>query len=198
MRAGGMTKIWVRSDDPDEYTEAQNLDIKAYAHAYLEVKPCGSLAGRFPPNTRLELLTDHAPPDFFEVGTLFVVSERLRAVLSEYKVHAEFFPLRVIHEGAEYTERRFYFCNVLNCLECFDLARGKYTFWKKPGFTDHVKAIKKLAIDEAKASGHDLFRIAKGGEYIVCASDRVASRVVERRLTGVRFIEPRDWRFGCG
>ncbi|MBN9121749.1 MAG: hypothetical protein J0I06_21855, partial [Planctomycetes bacterium] len=90
------------------------------------------------------------------------------------------------------------YCNILDVVECLDHDRGEYTYWEKTGFTDHVDAIKRLAIDEEKAAGHDLFRIAKGGEYIVCASDRVADRIAERELTGVRFVEPCDWQFGCG
>jgi hypothetical protein len=192
-----MTKIWVQSADPNEYTEALNLDTEALAEVMLQVKPCGSLAGRFP-SIRLEILSDHPPSDFFEVGTLFVVSEQLRALLTECRAEAEFFPIRIIYQEHEYSERDFFVCNILDCVECFDLRRGKYTFWTKPGFTDHVKAIKKLAIDGAKAAGHELFRIAKGGEYIASASDRLAARIVESGSTGLRFVNPKDWRFGCG
>jgi hypothetical protein len=191
-----MTKIWLQSPDSDQYTETLNLDLKDHAEAYLGVKPCGAMTGIFFSNTRLEILSDHPPTDFFEPGAMFTVSDRLKVELEGFGVHAEFFPLRIICDGRDYTERAFYFCNILDCVECFDFDRGKCTFWKKPGFTDRIKKIKKLAIDEKKAEGHDLFRVAKGGEYIVCTSDRVAARIEELKLTGMRFIEPKDWQFG--
>ena len=164
-----MTKIWLQSSDSDQYTEALNLDLEDHAEAYLSVKPCGAMAKVFFSNTRLEILSDNPPADFFEPGTMFTVSDRLKAVLQGFDVHAEFFPLRIMYHGGEYTERTFYFCNIRDCVECLDLVRGKYSFWKKPGFTDNVQKIKRLAIDEEKAAGHHLFRIAKGAEYIVCA-----------------------------
>jgi hypothetical protein len=191
-----MTKIWCESLDEREYTEARIVSEGWFDYA-LSLPPGKPAPGPFP-DTTLEILSDHPPPDFFQRGTLFTVSDRLKSVLEEFRVPAEYFPLRIVYGTEEYTERTFYFCNIVDCLECFDLARGKYTFWKKPGFTDRVDKIRKLAIDEEKAAGHDLFRIAKGGEYIVCVSDRVASKIVDRHLTGVRFIEPEDWRFGCG
>jgi hypothetical protein len=169
--------------------------MEANAETYLAVKCCDTMAGRIP-KMRLEILSNNPPADYFDVGTLFVASEHLKAVLDEFKVHAEFLPLHIIYDGKEYTERNFYFCNILDCVECLDFTRGKYTFWKKPGFTDEVDKIKNLAIDEKKASGHNLFRIAKGAEYIVCASDRLAGRIEDLKFTGMRFVEPKDWRFG--
>jgi hypothetical protein len=157
----------------------------------------GAMASWFP-NIHVEILSDHPPADFFYVGGLFVVSEQLKSFLDEFRPNVEFFPLQIIYQGGQYTERSFYFCNILDCVECLDFARGKYTFWKKPGFTDRVDKIRKLAIDEAKAAHYDLFRIAKGGEYIVCCSDKLAHRIGGLQLTGMRFIEPKDWRFGMG
>ena len=187
-----MTKIWCQS--ANEHTQARIVSEEWFESGFsvFDFKPA---RGQFSDLT-LKITSARLPADFFEPGTMFVVSGRLKSVLEEFNVHAEFFPLRIIYRGREYTERTFYFCNILDCVECLDLARGKYTFWKKPGFTDRVDKIRKLVIDEKKAAGHDLFRIAKGGEYIVCVSDRVASRIAEQQLTGVRLIEPKDWRFG--
>jgi hypothetical protein len=187
-----MTKIWCRL--AEEYTRAQIVSEGWFAYDF-SVFDCEPAPERFPDVT-LDIRSGYPPADFFEPGTVFTVSDRLRSVLEEFKAKAEFFPVRITYRGREYTERSFYFCNILDCVECLDLARGKYTFWKT-GPTDRVDKIRKLAIDEKKAAGHDLFRIAKGGEYLVCVSEGVASRIAERRLTGVRLIEPKEWRFGC-
>jgi hypothetical protein len=187
-----MTKIWSHVVEEEEYTEARIVRLEEFESDF-SVFHCMPVPGKFP-NTTLELIWGYPPADFFEPGTVFTVSDRLKSVLEEFHVRAEFFPLRVIHRGGEYTERAFYFCNILDCVECLDLERGEYTFETKPGFADHVSKIRKLAIDETKAARHDLFRIAKGGECIVCTSDRVASRIVERQLTGMKLVAPEDWR----
>jgi len=116
-------------------------------------------------------------------------------VLVEFEVLAEFLPFHVIYNGLEYTDRKFYFCNILDIVECLDLKRGEYTFHHKAGFTDHVDKIKKLAIDEEKVAPYHLFRIAKGAEYIVCVSDALANAIEQNDLTGSVFVKPEDWTF---
>jgi hypothetical protein len=191
-----MTKVWCQSLEEQSYTEARIAAEEWFAYPF-SVFDCSPAPGASPEIT-LEISTPHPPADFFQPGTLFTVSDRLRAALEEFDVRTEFFPLRVLYGGAEYTERAFYFCNILDCVECLDLARGEYTFETKPGFTHLVHLIRKLAIDERKAAGHDLFRIANGGECTVCVSDRLASRIADGKLTAVRFVEPQDWHYGSG
>lgn len=145
----------------------------------------------------LEVYSEHPPDDYFEPGTVFTVSDPLKRALEKFEVRAEFFPIRVVYEGRDSTDRAFFFCNILDRVDCLDLKRGDYTFWTRPGFTDRVDAIEQLALDECKAAGHDLFRIGTGAEYVVCVSDRVADCIVAERYTGVRLIEPSDWSFGC-
>lgn len=189
-----MAKVWCRSGAEEEYTQARILSEQWFESDFsvfdFKPAPWASL------DMTLEVYSEHPPADYFEPGTVFTVSDRLKATLDEFEVRAQFFPVRVVYDGRDYTERAFFFCNLLDRVECLDLNRGEYTFWKKPGFTDHVDAIKRLAIDESKAAGHDLFRIAKGAEYIVGVSDRVASRIDQQRHTGVRLVEPSDWSFG--
>ena len=185
-----MTKIWEQSED--EYTDARNLDMEKYLEFFLGVKTCESMAGRFP-DIRYEILSDSPPHDNFYVGTHFVVSEKLKIAMEEFHVFAEFFPVRIIYNGEEYTERRYFECNILDCVDCFDHTRGKATFSKTRGFTDRIDKIKKLAIDEEKAAGHALFRIAKGAESIECVSDDLAARIEELRLTGMKFVDPDQW-----
>jgi hypothetical protein len=150
------------------------------------------------PETTVDVCTDPSPSDFFEPGTLFLVSDRLKALLEGFDVRAEFFQVQVLHQGRQCTGRAYYYCNILDLVECLDLELGEYTFLKKPGFTDHVDAINKLVIDEARAAGHDLFRIGKGAEYIACVSDRVAAKIQECQFNGMRLVDPADWYFGCG
>lgn len=189
-----MTKIWKQAwESEEEYTHALLLN-KAAVGTYMDVNSCKSMVGRFP-NTRLKILSGHPPTDYFDVGGMFIVSEPLKSVLDEFHVHVEFFLLQIKYQGKKYTKHSFYFCNILDCVDAFDLKQGEYTFWQSSGFTDHIEKIKKLEIDENKALPYHLFRMAKCSPDIVCASDALAMRIVESHFTGMRFIEPEKWTF---
>ena len=185
-----MTKIWCATLVEKEYTRAQISE--EWFDSGIDNCVCKPVEEPFPDVT-LEIASKYVPADFFQPGTVFTVSDRLKAVLEEFDVRAEFFPLRILYKGKEFTRRTFYYCHIFDCVDCFDFKRGKYTFETNPGFTHLVSDIHELAIDEKKAAGHDLFRIAKGGEWIKCVSDRVASRIAEERFTGMRLLNPEDW-----
>lgn len=185
-----MTKIWRKSVSETDHTQAKIISDEWFESG-ISVFDCAPLQGPFP-DVVLQVRSGYPPNDFFEPGTLFTVSDRLKSVLCEFNIHAEFFPVRIIYKCKEYFEQTFYFCNILNCVDCFDLSQGEYTFEARSG---DVKDIRKLALNEEKILGHDLFRIAKGGEYIVCVSDRVATGIMEARLTGMRFVAPEEWTF---
>ncbi len=111
--------------------------------------------------------------------------------LKDFNVNAEFFPLRVTYQGKVYSDRPFFFMNILDLADVFDHVRGEYTYWEDPEYADRVDKIKTLAIDEKKATPYPVFRIAKGGEYIIGVSDEVARRLVSTPFTGSRFREAR-------
>jgi hypothetical protein len=190
-----MSKIWSVDPDSEHYTTGRNLSLAENPDGYWKITEAVSLAGRFP-DTTIEITSDHTPADHFVVGGIFIVSDRLKSILEQSKVRAEYFPLHVVFEGKDYTDRRFFYCNLLEEIECFDFQHGKCTMWKKPGFTDRIKTIKKLAIDDKKASLHPLFRLAKCSPTIVVANDDLAEKIVESECTGIRLIRPEKWKFG--
>lgn len=189
-----MVAVWCRSAREEEFTEARLVGGDLYGSSY-SVFSCTPAPVPFPLLT-LELLWEYPPADFFEVGTLFVVSGRLRDALLEFDVPAEFFPVRVTRSGGVLVAGAYSICNILRLVACFDLIRGNYTFEEHPALGHHVQKIHRLAIDDALAAGHDLFRIADGGAYIVCVSDRLADRITKGGFTGVRLISPETWRCG--
>lgn len=182
-----MTMIWCSALDDDEYTNA-DFDTEKWFASGISWVDCQPVQGTFPDIT-LEISVPHPPRDYFHAGSMFIVSNRLKSVLEEFEVRAEFFPVRILYEEQEYQKQAYYYCNILDCVDCFDRTRGEYTFWP----SGHVKGINKLAIDEDTAAGHDLFRIANGGEYIVCTSDRVAAAIIEQKCRGVVLKKPEDW-----
>ena len=189
-----MTKIWREAWDSEVYTRALLHETGNPPGAYMDVNSCKPMKGRFP-KTQLQILSEHPPTDFFVVGGMFIISKALKIVLEEFTVHAEFFPLLIEYQDKQYTERRFYFCNILDEVEAFDFEKGDYTFWESEGFTDHIHKIRKLVINEQAASAYHLFRMAKCSPDIVCVSDRLAERITESGFTGMKFVAPEEWSF---
>src|SRR5688572_27520434 len=106
-----MTKIWCQSGASGEYTQARIISEEWFESDFCSVFDCKPVTEWFP-NTTLEIISEHPPADFFDPGTMFTVSDRLKSLLEEFSVHAEFFPLHVLYEGTEFTERSFYYCNI--------------------------------------------------------------------------------------
>ena len=185
-----MTKVWCRSNSDEGYTQSRIVSDEWFES---DVEPFSSMKGRFSELT-VEITSNHPPGDYFQPGSMFVISGRLKSVFEKFSVDAEYFPVRVIDNDSEYTDDSYFFCNILTCVDGIDRTRGKYTFWQENGFEDHVDEIEELVIDEEKVAGHSLFCLAKGGEYIVCVCDELADQVLRLGFTGVSIIPPTKWR----
>lgn len=190
-----MTRV-LTADLDRNYTRAVIQNMELHLDVYLEMLGCEPLADRFPVTT-VAIQNDGQPDDYFESGSMIIVSYSLKAQLIEMGAHAEFFRLRIVMDGLEHTDKEFYFCHILDCVDCFDYEHSDYTLQRKPGFTTRIDSIERLAIDEAKAASHAIFRLANGAEHIVCVSDVVGARLLSSGLRGMKIIAPEDWFFGC-
>lgn len=188
-----MSKVLI-ADLSDGYTEADNLSIDD--SAFWLLMRCVPLSTVFPATT-VAIRSKGLPRDYFEVGSMIVVSQRLKQTLESFKVNAEFFKIDIHTAGDVVVSDDYYCCNILDCVDCFDYSRGKCGFHTKPGYSDRIDGIQQLAIDETVAASHLLFRIAKGAEYIVCVNDQLADSLAKRGFTGCKCIFPQEWYFGC-
>lgn len=185
-----MTKILI-ADLSDGYTEADYVsDIPQ------DLMKCVPMAGRFP-ETTIAIRSESPPTDYFDVGSMMVVSARLRQVLEIFQAKAEFFRLNVETASGPFAVTPFYCCNILERVDCVDRGRSELTYHTKPGFTDHIRSIQRLAIDESIADSHPLFRLAKGAEDLVGIGDELADAIKQEAITGCKCITPEAWRFGC-
>ena len=163
---------------------------------YLRVMGCDPFGNNFP-HTSVTIKSSDPPCDYFETGAMIIVSERLKNVLNEFCIHAEFFKIKIIFKNIIYTDQDIYFCHILDCIDCFDYEKSIFTLHDKLGFTDRIKSVSRLVIDEDKTSSCHLFRIAKGAEYIICASDILAAELLANHFSGMNIVRPEEWRFGC-
>ena len=186
-----MTKILQIGWDK-ELTKAENLSMDDLDEADIWPIDIEPFADRWP-TVSLKITTKKAPDDYFQVGSIEVVSDQIKTTMETFNVKVEFLPIQVFYKGKLYSNKSYFFCHILDQVDCFDHEQGRCTFHEAPGFKDRIDEIEKLAIDEQKAEGHHLFRLAKGAEYIICMSDELAKQIQASKATGARFIAPEDW-----
>jgi hypothetical protein len=188
-----MTQVLI-ADIGDRYTQASNLNIND--DVMWDLLKCASLIGRFP-NATIAIKSDSPPTDYFEVGSMIVVSQRLKQTLDSFRAKVEFFKLNIQTDSGDCVADEYYCCNILDCVDCIDYNRSKLAFNSKPGFNDRIDEIQQLVIDETVADSHMMFRIANGAEYIVAVNDRLADSLTQGGFSGCKCISPEEWYFGC-
>lgn len=150
-----------------------------------------SLRGKFPSElTVLIKSRSPAPADFFQCGAMRVVSEDLKEFLTAWPVTgAEFFPVRIIQNG-ETSARNFFCFHLTEEVDCVDLERTKYTPYEG---AEYLRTFERLVLDESKAEGHALFRLARFYRTVICAEEALAGAIRKARFTGIKFYDPQDW-----
>ncbi|MFA3514549.1 RHS repeat protein, partial [Acinetobacter baumannii] len=128
--------------------------------------------------------------DYFHVGSLFIVSRKLKNIFEEKKVLAEYFLINLYKENGEYLEEEYFFVNLLKKIDCINKIDSKYS--EEDGFIDEIY---KLVIDEDKAKNEVLFRVDKTFNNIILVHDSLSDVIKKSGCTGVNFIKVDDWKW---
>lgn len=191
-----MVKIW-RPNLDYGWAEAGITDSEQgiiFGNVSMNTRTGNRLVGVFS-NLKMEVSvdTDDIWLDSFMCGSALVVSGKLKMLLEEFGTNVQYIAFEIFSTNTQLSGKTFFYSNILDVVECLDLERGDYSFWKKEGFTDHVDGINRLVINEKKAEGNHFFRIAKGAEYIICVSEELARTILTARMQGMKFVEPNNW-----
>lgn len=65
------------------------------------------------PEILIDIATGGEPNDFFYAGTLFIVSDSLKAILTSFPIEIEFREVSVTQQEKRYNKKRFYYGNIL-------------------------------------------------------------------------------------
>lgn len=174
-------------DNAPAYTRAAILNAKALAGVKLTAG--FSLVGHLP-EISLDIISDYPPADYFNAGPLFVVSERLRGLLESANAAIEYHPVVLFKDGHEIHGGGYCFANLLKKIDCFNFEKSIYTM-----DGEFIDKIQRLEIDESKADGNPLFRLARSFDVITLASQDLRDTVLGAGITGVKFFDPADWKW---
>lgn len=135
----------------------------------------------------LRVVVENTPesyPDYFELQATPIVSERFIKALNNAGVsNFDAYPLN-IHEKEKVIQGRFA-VNFLGRLQCLNVNNTVCTRHRS-----QIVRVRKLAIDEQKARGLDLFRLAEK-ELIILVSEQVKTALVG--LSGLRISPAQGW-----
>lgn len=180
--------VWkADSDNERAYTRAQIVNVKALSGVKLVSGK--SLIGQLP-GIELEIISDYEPADYFSAGPLFIVSDRLRTVFEAVNAAVEYHPVTLLNQPGLRNGPEYFFANLLEKVDCFDFEKSVYSL--DGPFIDKIE---KLAIDESKAVGKELFRLANSYDDITLVSQDLADSVTSAGLTGAKFVAPGDWEW---
>lgn len=146
-----------------------------------------SLAGKFPAVT-LSLSDGFESPsgltDYFSVGLLHIVSEKMKAALQLARAEVELFPVSVLYEG-QTTKIKYFAANTMLRLEAVDREKSTIDFCPE---TNMALSITKLVLNEALLIGHSLAMIAEIQHIAV--SPNLVSALRMAGCTGCSFVAP--------
>jgi len=142
-----------------------------------------SLKGVFPLTT-VSLKLRPKAPDCIGVGSLDLVSERLRDFLVAENINAEFLEVEVV-QGRKRTDSRYYEMNVLELVECLDRQRSVFQENTLSSGERFVSGIDELYLDESKLRGSRLFVMKE--RLVILIREDLAGALAAEKFTGLGF-----------
>jgi hypothetical protein len=147
------------------------------------------LSVQWPKDLFIRLESAQPPDDYFCIGTMFVVSERIKRVFDDTGVHAEYFQIPVVFPRGRKVKKIYYYANVLAIADCLDWKRSKYTLSPR----GNAEFIKKICLVETKVPKDPLFYVAKTIARVLCAHDSLVAALNDAECVGPTFATPEDW-----
>jgi hypothetical protein len=116
-----------------------------------------------------------------------VVSKRFKEVLDGAGVdNVQYVPATIHDEVADRTYRDYFVANVIGLVDCIDMKRSKVTM--RAALPDKIRDIDELHVDEKRAKGHAIFRLARKSS-LVLVNERVKKALERSELKGVALVE---------
>lgn len=180
-------KIWCSDFRDSIYTDAFLMDGLRYSR--IDMMFGHSVQTDFPADASIQVRSKRPPSDFFEAGSFPVVSARIRAILDDHKVVAEYMPVALRDQKGESFTGSWFCFNVTAVADCLDREKSQFT---RKGMW--ATGIKRVAIDENKCSSQPLVLAAKTNPYLLVVQDNLASEIIGAGCSGVVFRDQQNWR----
>ena len=178
--------IWKRDAHPEApFTEASFVEPGRLRG--LKFTQAAPLPEPFPD---VQIALDGPVTDYFMVGTMHVVSERLAQVITAAvpAKHIALYPVQVTSEGT-LADGGHQCLHLLHAVDGLDWERSRYTPLK-----DWADRLEQIVLVHKRVRIHKLFRLARCTTPVICVREDLASEIKAADVTGVRFVTPEEWR----
>jgi hypothetical protein len=181
-----MTVIWCNDFSDDTYTDASIEDLRQFIAVPLGVGK--SIQSVFPAGTRVVIRGSNAPTDYFQAGPMSLVSSRLRSVLDDEGVNAEYIQTPIVSANGDVLSGRFYCFNLLEAVDCFDRAKSDFT--PRKGLATRIQrvALRPLSAEPP------VYLAANTSPALVCTREDVAKAIIDAGCSGATFKSASAWR----
>jgi hypothetical protein len=129
-------------------------------------------------------------PDFLALPFCYIVSSKLRDLLTQEAVNAEWLPINIWFKG-ELLPSRYYIINALEVLPAMDMVNSDYSTYSEAS-GGGLKGISRLVLDENVMADLPLVDVTPAA-LLACRRD-VAERVSSGGCTGIRFTEVDEYK----
>jgi hypothetical protein len=115
-----------------------------------------------------------------------VVSEKLKICIEKSgDKNAVFHKVDMIALGKDEIslEQSYYFMNILNRVDCFDLEKSEYTTDKE--YPSVITKVKKIYLDSSRVGDRQIFRI-KQDSFLIIISEKLKKIIESENITGIK------------
>jgi hypothetical protein len=127
------------------------------------------------------------PLDFYRFGRIWLISDRLKAILEEFDRDGfQFVRTETLYEGGTHDGPPFWFCDVIRVLDCVDEAASTVNYQKNARSKRYATVVNVVMRPEAVGSAHVLRLRYYTGRVLV--DDVFRNMVHAHKVRGFGFI----------
>lgn len=119
-----------------------------------------------------------------------VVSEKLKKVLDDLGVTAQYFPASIAEKRSAQPRQGYYVMNIIGLVDCIDFAASDLEVEEEDGEVVDIEEVSTMVLKEE--SFGDIYRMHMF-ERVIVLEGRIADNLQRLGVSGMKLIKPEKW-----
>jgi hypothetical protein len=178
----------IRAPQLFDWVNEKELEIPGYVGLGPGRHECGAGFPAFvsPPKIVFEKKGTCEPMDFYEFDRIWVISERLKAILENFDRDGfEFVRTETLYDGGAREGPSYWFCDVIRVLDCIDEDASTLNYYQSP--RKRYSVIKNAVMRPEAAGSAHVLRL-RYYSWRVLGDDVFRNLVRAHKVSGIGFI----------